>query len=109
MSVVFELYQQAFRKISQNGGDRGPLFDRGVLSVFDEVERTGSFKPIPWVGLVGAALALRDQGVQILEPDEIVAVERYVKESGMSLDALDLYLRGVISAESVLSRFAAKL
>jgi hypothetical protein len=91
------------RGIAMRGGDRGPLYDQGVLSVIEQIERTGRHVPSLLKGL--GHLAERDPLRAIYTPDEIAALERELAVRGWTIEQGAQFAKGVSDAEEALKAY----
>jgi hypothetical protein len=93
------------KRIAIKGGERGPLYDQGVLAVIKQIEETGRFKTDPLNTLMYAAWAFRKLGANVLTEEELATVEHTLKTGGWTLDEWGQYTGGVKQAESLLSSY----
>lgn len=97
------------KNIASKGGKNGPFFDLGILSVIEQIERTGTFVPNPIKSLEDIQRAI-EFGIanSILTKDEIADAERTAKAHGMMLEEAGQYGAGVAAAENSLFAYAKR-
>ncbi len=88
--------------IALNGGDRGPLYDRGMLDVIEEVERTGGYTPSPLLALIDLP---KQPGHLWLTPDIRAELEAELRRRGWTVEQGAEYARGVWHAERDFKRY----
>jgi hypothetical protein len=98
--VLLNLKQLALR-----GGERGPLCDRGVLVVIDQIERQGNFTPDHTVGLLLLLSLQMKTNSRMLNDDELAEADRFLSERGWNLEQGLEYVSGIDLAEKLLFRF----
>ena len=84
------------------GGERGPHYDQGVLSVTSQIEKTGKFSPNR---LAEHVIMFRDSP-HSLSYEELQSIQRHLAETGMAADEALSYALGVEFAEIILRHFA---
>jgi hypothetical protein len=94
------------KSVAMAGGKLGPLFDQGVLSVIDRIERTDTFTPDPIKCVHGIHHALA-RGANFITAAERANAEEMVRQRGWTLEQGAQYARGVAHAESTLSLYDA--
>jgi len=94
------------KKIAQRGGDRGPLYDCGVLAVVEEIEKTGGFTKSPICRLLLLVKLEHDVKCGIATADELGQASKFLTDHGWTLDQGFEYARGVDGAERLLFYFA---
>ena len=102
-SAILDLKAQA-----EAGGEFGPYFDQGVLSVLGQIESAGSYAadPIRIADAVYQADAAGMAGMVTAEERE--RAERLALEKGWSLQACAEFARGVMHAESRLAAYGVR-
>jgi len=86
------------------GTGRGPLYDRGVLAVVEQVERSGSFAPDP-ITLVDLVHFSRTTGANVVSAKEMTRAEHMARQRGWSWDEAAQYAAGVQLAETALAPY----
>jgi hypothetical protein len=93
------------RRDAEHGGEFGTAFDRGVLSVVEQVETTGTYTRHPRAGgVVDYASGLLRA---TLMKDELTDIEAWMAAQPMSRDDVLQYARGIKYAEGFLAQFRA--
>lgn len=87
------------KNIALKGGEFGPHFDQGILSVISQIEKTGKFIPNPLRGLA----LLQIPGT--LSPEEKENFENALRSHGWTLDEGVAYSKGVEAAEIELANY----
>jgi hypothetical protein len=95
------------KQLAEAGGDRGPLYDQGVLSVIRQIERRGCFDPDPIKQLAGIHHALKTQP-KVVTPEEARRAEEMAKQRGWTLGEAAQYAAGVMDAEKNLAAYGDK-
>jgi hypothetical protein len=90
----------SLKRIALNGGEYGPYYDQGVLSVITQIEGTGKFIPNPLRGL-----AFLKHNPNILTAEEKENFERALQLRGWTLDEGVAYSNGIEAAEIELYRY----
>jgi hypothetical protein len=89
--------------IATRGGDRGPLYDRGVLDTIGSAEEYGCLQKNQEARLL-MALGIHVQSkVQFITDEEELAARSHLKLRGWTLDEGIEYGSGVMFAEWILS------
>jgi hypothetical protein len=94
------------RAVALKGGEHGPDYDQGVLSVIRQIEQTGSwegsvmvvFLPVP------SPDALRTCFTQ----EELAEAERMRLALGLTPEQAEQYARGVFAAQHTLQSYKRK-
>lgn len=95
------------RKIKQtaiDGGDRGPLYDRGVLDTIAMIERDNSFVRNRMVNLFLLFGVHRSAGC-ILEDAELAECEAFMRDHSWSFPETMQYIDGIDFVERMLWLF----
>lgn len=87
-------------------GDRGPLYDRGVMSVIAEVEANGFFVPNQIAKDIHS-LQLDIKAKTVTESERQSAFDR-IEELGMTIESAAEYSGGILYAESMLAHLAKR-
>lgn len=97
----------ALKQSATAGTGRGALYDRGVLAVVEQVERSGYFLPDPitLVDLVQFSLAC---GAGVATPREIARAEQMARQRGWEWAEAAQYAAGVRHAEDSLSAYRSR-
>jgi hypothetical protein len=93
--------------IATRGGERGPLYDQGVLSVIAQIEQLGAYKPsrfLPLIDLGRNPLAARSY----LLPAEIAGLEHFLASRGWTVAEGAEFAAGVSAAESTLKHYRSE-
>jgi hypothetical protein len=93
----------ALKQIAEAGGERGPLYDEGVLSVVRQVEAQEHFVRNPICGPLTAMQLQQQTQANILTPDELDQGRRFLEARGWTLDQSFQYVCGVKDAENHLA------
>jgi hypothetical protein len=97
--ILLNLKQIAFR-----GGEKGPIFDQGVLTIINEIEASGHFAR----GGIASILSLMQLeqttvGARLLTDEERSAGYQFIAQNGWTLDQGSQYANGVFFAEGLLN------
>jgi hypothetical protein len=92
------------KQIATKGGERGPLYDLGVLYVIEQIERTGHFKP----SKIAKQLHALPHAVQMqaITHEETQAALTEVAKLNMTIEQASQYCGGILYAEATLGYFA---
>ncbi len=93
------------KRIAEAGGDKGPLYDQGVLAVIRQLERKGCFDPDPIKQLAGIHFALKI-GTNVITPEQARKAEEMARQRGWTLEEGAQYAAGVIAAENNLTAYS---
>lgn len=96
------------KRIAEGGGDRGPRFDKGVLSVIDSILKNGRFVRNRMVSLMVLSRVQDGITAMIVTPDERAEFRDYIASQGWSLEQATEFLNGVDTAERILSVYEVK-
>ena len=91
--------------IATLGGDRGPLYDLGVMRVIREIEANGSFARDPFRGLLLLGQTQAQLGHSLLTAEEHERASRFLAERRWTWDQGMEYALGVETAEKALSSY----
>jgi hypothetical protein len=94
------------KQIAEAGGERGPRYDQGVLSVIRQIEDRGCFDPDPIKQLAGIHYALKMRA-NIITPEEVRQAEEMARERGWTLEEGAQYAAGVMDAEKNLAAYSS--
>ena len=89
-----EAVLSSLKWLAAAGGPFGPWFDRGVLAVIEQIERTGHYTPDPIGGLAGGG-----------DPEQRAEAERLVRRRGWTIEEGTAFARGVRRAEAELAYY----
>ena len=98
----------SLKRIAEGGGERGPRFDKGVLSVIDALLKDGHFVRNRMVGIVVLFNAQRQVTPRLLTTDEEAQLQSFLKEKGWTLEQATEFLNGVDLAERALGGYEAR-
>jgi hypothetical protein len=88
------------KQIATQGGEKGPLFDQGVLFVIRQIEETGSFQPHPITSI--------DDPPQVLTDGERREMQSLIAVKGWSHEQAQQFSKGVWQAEMTLQAYRKK-
>jgi hypothetical protein len=97
-----DLVLLALKAIATKGGDRGPLFDQGVLALIGQIERNGHFTRGGIGGLITLMHMPEQTKSRLLTDEEFAEGQRFLAQHGWVLDQAIKYADGVLFAEAVL-------
>jgi hypothetical protein len=90
------------KRIAEGGGDRGPLYDEGVLSVINAILKEGHFVRSRHVGLMVLFVAQRQLTQKLLTSDEEAELQHFIASHGWTFDEASQFLDGVDLVERML-------
>jgi hypothetical protein len=90
------------KRIAERGGERGPRFDKGILSVIEAVLKDGQFVRSRMVGLSVLSMAQRNLTVKLITADEETELRNFIASRGWSPEEANEFLSGVDLAERCL-------
>lgn len=96
------------KQIARSGGEKGPLYDAGVLSVIDQIEKTGTFVKNPMRGIILLYSTHQKLPQRLLSDDEINQAKQFLAERGWTLAQAMQFAGGIDTAESLLSHLGPK-
>ncbi len=95
------------KEIATRGGERGPLYDQGVLSVVAQIEQSGTYKPSRLLSLID--LCRNPELVRSsLTAAEVEELEQVLASRGWTLAQGAEFAAGVSAAESTLQQYRLK-
>jgi hypothetical protein len=90
------------KQIATKGGERGPLYDQGVLSVIRQIEQCGYYTPDRTAGVICLLLTEQNGGPELLTKAEREKAQRLLKERGWTLKQAVEYFDGIECAEKLM-------
>lgn len=96
---------QSLKALALRGGDRGPHFDRGALTVIEQIEREGSYTPDRREGLICLAYAQRNGPPLLLTAEESAEAGQVLAGMGLTLEQGIEFFSGVSTAQQLLFRY----
>ncbi len=96
----------SLKGIATRGGERGPLYDQGVLSVISQIEQSGTYKPSRLLPLINLGRN-PDFARSYLTTNEMTELEEELVSRGWSPEQGAEYAAGVDAAETTLNHYRA--
>ena len=95
----------ALKRIASRGGDRGPLFDQGVLATVSQVEREGYFTRGGTASLLSRMHIQQQSAARMLTDEEFAEGQRFLAQRGWTIEQGSQYAQGALFAEGILFSF----
>jgi hypothetical protein len=95
------------RAVALKGGEYGPLFDQGVLSIINQIDETGSFVP----GIAAILIDMQSNpkaAEQCYTPEERAEALALTRERGWTLEEGVEFGKGVFHALTLLRGYLRK-
>jgi hypothetical protein len=102
---INDIEVQNLKKTAEAGGEHGPLYDQGVLTVINSIEKHGGFIPSRWVGAATLFKLGKDDGQSMLSHEEMVAMNGLFQHNKWSPEDAVFYAEGIGAAEKLLPQF----
>ena len=96
---------QALKRIASRGGDRGPLFDQGVLATVSQIEREGHFTRGGTASLLSLMHIQQQAEARMLTDEEFAEGQRFLAQRGWAGEQGSQYAHGALFAEGILFPF----
>ncbi len=96
------------KRYAERGGDRGPRFDKGVLSVINAILKDGHFVRSRMVSLMVLSRDQEKISPAIITQDEQAELHDYIAAQGWSLEQATEFLEGVDYAERALGGYESR-
>ncbi|HEY7311924.1 MAG TPA: helix-turn-helix transcriptional regulator [Gemmataceae bacterium] len=98
----------SLKRTALKGGEKGRLYDKGVLSVINQIESKGSFDPDLTANLLDAAYVDQGLGANMLTVEERVQAQELLQRCGWTLEEGKQYAAGVKDAQTLLAVYRSK-
>src|SRR5207244_2679575 len=96
-----------FRAVALKGGEYGPYFDQGVLSVIRQIEETGSWEPNIMVAFIPMS-SNPDAIKSCFTKEELAEAEQKCIALGLTPQQAEQYARGVFAGQHTLKQYKRK-
>jgi len=96
---------QALKRMASRGGDRGPLFDQGILATVSQIEREGYFTRGGTASLLSRMHIQQQSAARMLTDEEVAGGQRFLAQRGWTIEQGSQYAHGALFAEGILFYF----
>jgi hypothetical protein len=102
------LLQNLKLSAEKGNGDKGPIYEKGILDLIAEIETNGNFDRKGITGILKLMHDNRGGSKGVLTPEEEAAGQQFLSQHGWTVEQGNQYADGVISVQAAFPQYAKK-